>query len=192
MAIENSENWYLRKYDNGEIFGPIPFAKIKEWTGSAQVSPQDMLSTDKTVWTKAPMIPELKMDWLVVVGEELLYGPTNEEALLEFVKMGEITPDTPLINSCTEEKTVLSQTKFYIDDQNKPAEEEAGTSLLSIIQPNKGGIRTNLQKRVRELELSLLEKRRQLTTYEETISKLEMKVAELEGRLRDIATGRKG
>jgi len=191
MAIENSENWYLRKYENGEVFGPIPFAKIKEWTRSAQVSPQDVLSNDKTVWTKAPMIPELEMDWLVVVGEDLLYGPTNEEALLEFASIGEVTSDTLLINSKTGETTLLSQTKFFVAAQNKPAEAEGGNSLLAMIQPVKGGLRASLQKRVRDLEVNLLEKRRELALSEETIAKLELKVQDLEARLRDITAGRR-
>src|SRR5262245_52431496 len=98
MNIEHPDNWFLRKHDNGEVFGPVPFEKIREWACSAQLNPQDVLSNDKTVWTKAPMVPELAMDWLVVMGKDLLYGPTTAEALIEFVQMGEITPETPLIN----------------------------------------------------------------------------------------------
>ena len=90
MAIERSENWFLRKHDSGEVFGPVPFEKIREWAHSAQVNPQDMLSTDQVIWTKAPMIPETEMDWLIVVSENLLYGPTTAEALLEFEELGEI------------------------------------------------------------------------------------------------------
>jgi hypothetical protein len=52
MAIEHSENWFLRKHDSGEIFGPVPFEKIREWAHSAQVNPQDMLSVDQAIWTK--------------------------------------------------------------------------------------------------------------------------------------------
>ena len=91
MAIEHSENWFLRKHESGEVFGPVPFEKIREWAHSAQVNAQDMLSTDQIIWTKAPMIPETEMDWLIVVGENVLYGPTTVEALLEFERLGEIT-----------------------------------------------------------------------------------------------------
>ena len=94
MAIERSENWFLRKHDSGDVFGPVPFDKIREWAHSAQVNAQDMLSTDQIIWTKAPMIPETEMDWLIVVGENVLYGPTTAEALLEFERLGEITTAT--------------------------------------------------------------------------------------------------
>ena len=75
MAIERSEDWFLRKHDSGEVFGPVPFEKIREWAHSAQVNAQDMLSTDQIIWTKAPMIAETEMDWLIVVGENVLYDP---------------------------------------------------------------------------------------------------------------------
>ena len=113
MAIEHSENWFLRKHDSGEIFGPVPFEKIREWADSAQVNPQDMLSIDQVIWTKAPMIPEMEMDWLIVVGENLLYGPTTAEALLEFEKLGEINPATALINCNTGQSSTLGETPFY-------------------------------------------------------------------------------
>ena len=105
MAIERSENWFLRKHESGEVFGPVPFDKIREWAHSAQVNAQDMLSTDQTIWTKAPMIAETEMDWLIVVGENVLYGPTTAEALFEFERLGEITVATTLINCTTGERT---------------------------------------------------------------------------------------
>lgn len=189
MPIENPENWFLRKHDDGTIFGPVPFEKIREWARSAQVNPQDMVSQDKEVWTKAPMIPELEMDWLVVVDEKLLYGPTTADALLEFVQIGEITPDTRLINCGTGESTVLNKTPFF-----KAAEASAGkdhtpeSAILNVVQqPVKGGLRANLQKRIRELELALLEKHRQLVADEEIITRLEAKVKELETRLREVS-----
>ena len=64
MAIENTENWHLKKHEDNEVFGPVPFGRILEWANTAQVAPQDMLSADGEIWTKSPMIPDLKMDWM--------------------------------------------------------------------------------------------------------------------------------
>lgn len=193
MVNENPDNWFLKKHENGEIFGPVHFDKIKDWARSAQVNPQDMLSNDGTIWTKAPMIPDLKMDWLVVVGDNLLYGPTTSEALLEFDQVGEITPDTPLVNCCTGETTVLSATEFFQAAQAEPKEEKISTHpLLAMLQqPGQGGVRANLQKRIRELEAGLLDKRRKLMAAEETIARLEGKVKDLEARIRDFSGFRK-
>lgn len=193
MVNENPDNWFLKKHDNGEVFGPVHFDKIREWARSAQVNPQDMLSNDRTIWTKAPMIPDLKMDWLVVVGDNLLYGPTTAEALLEFDQIGEITPDTPLVNCCTGETTVLNATEFYQAAQLEPKEDKIATHpLLAMLQqPGQGSHRANLQKRIRELESGLLDKRRKLMAAEETIARLEGKIKELEARIRDFSGFRK-
>jgi len=194
MPIENPDNWFLKKHENGDVFGPVPFVKIRDWARSAQVNPQDMLSNDKTIWTKAPMIPEMEMDWLVVVDEHLLYGPTTGGALLEFSQLGEISPETPLVNCCKGEATTLSATAFYQKAQLEPKEEKIpSNSLLAMLQhPGQGGVRANLQKRIRELEVGLLEKRRKLMAAEETIARLEGKIKELEDRVREISGFRKG
>src|SRR4029453_1957048 len=131
MGIEHSENWFLKKHDNGEVFGPVPFEKIRERAHSAQVSPQDMLSSDQVIWTKAPMIPEMEMDWLIVVGENLLYGPTTAEALLEFEKLGEINPATALINCNTGQTSPLGETSFYQASLTNPLREKQAPANAS-------------------------------------------------------------
>lgn len=190
MAIENPENWYLKKHEDGEVFGPVPFGKIKEWAQSAQVNPQDMVSNDGTIWTKPPMIPELEMDWLIEVGQDLLYGPTTASTLLEFVQIGEISPETHVINCVSGDRFVVNQTPFYKLGLLSPPVDHADPARIGdaqILSPLKGGIRANLQKRVRELELALVDKRRQLHVAQDTISRLELKVKELEARIRDFS-----
>ena len=187
MAIENPDNWFLKKHENGEVFGPVRFSQIAEWARTAQVNPQDLISNDRIVWTRPPMIPELKMDWLVELGENLLYGPTTGGTLLEFVKNAEISPETRVINCVDGSTCQLKETDFFAEAQAAPTSEHATTvdpNLLS--QPLKGGIRVNLQKRVRELEQALLEKQRQLNGAKDTIRKLENKNKELEARVREL------
>ena len=189
MPIENPENWFLKKHENGEVFGPVAFSRIQDWARSAQVNPQDMLSNDKTIWTKAPMIPEMEMDWLIVVGENLLYGPTTGDALIEFDKLGEISPESKLINCLTGESITLGETAFYKLSQTEVAVEAtpANPLLAMLQQTGSGGVRANLQKRIRELETALLDKRRKLMAAEEAIARNEMKIKELEDRIRDIS-----
>ena len=191
MAIEHSENWYLRKHDSGEVFGPVPFEKIREWADSAQVNPLDTLSIDQSIWTKAPMIPEMEMDWLIVVSENLLYGPTTAEALLEFEELGEINPSTALINCNTGDSITLGETRFYQASQGHrlPGRQApASVSRASMQQPlQSGGFRVSLQQRIRELENALLDKGRKLMSAEETIVRLKDKIRELEDRIRDYS-----
>jgi len=186
MPNEHAENWFLRKHDNGEIFGPIRFEQILSWARAAQVNPLDMLSTDGEKWTKAPMIAELRMDWLLEVTENLLYGPTTAPALIEFARLGEITRTTTILNCCNGERMMLAQAPFFSEDALRPPVEDLRES-----QPAKGGIKINLQQRIRDLEATVIEKRLQLTAAADTIVKLEAKVRDLEGKMRDIRAGKR-
>lgn len=180
MPIDSTAPWFLRKQENGEIFGPIPFSKICEWAATAQVAPQDMLSEDSVIWTKAPMIPDLEMDWIVKLDADHYYGPTTVGSLLEFFTGGEIQATTILLNCCTGEERPLAECEFF----PKPATEETDSPR----GPSKGILRLGLQKRIRELEVNLLDKRRQLDQAADTIHRLEKHINDLESRLRDIGS----
>src|SRR5438552_302110 len=92
-------SWYLRKYDDGGIFGPLPFDQLSRWASKARVAPRDLVSSDQETWMKAPMLTELGMDWLVEVTSERYYGPTTLGAINEFVRLGEVTPENFIINT---------------------------------------------------------------------------------------------
>jgi hypothetical protein len=187
MPIDHPENWFLKKHENGEVFGPIRFEQIAAWAAAAQVNSQDMVSTDREVWTKAPMIPELEMDWLIELDRTLLYGPTTAGALIEFLRLGEINRSTRVINCRLGETISLGEAPFFPEPAQRPEAE-----AIRQIQPPKGGIKLNLQQRIRDLEAALIEKRLQLTVANDTISKLEAKVRDLEQKLRDIRAGKRG
>jgi len=184
MTIDHPENWFLKKHETAEVFGPIRFEQIRAWAKAAQVNPQDMVSTDREVWTKAPMIPDFAMDWLIEVSDNLLYGPTTAEALMEFSRLGEITRDTRIVNCRTGEIMSLAKAPFFKEESMRPGVE-------GFPQPPLGGIKINLQKRIRDLEASLMEKTRQLTAARENIAKLEAKIRELEYQLPITRSGRK-
>jgi hypothetical protein len=181
MPSDHPDAWYLKKHDDGEIFGPVPLSRIVEWAGTAQIAPQDSLSTDTVVWTKAPMIPDLKMDWLVKLDDDHFYGPTTSGALLEFLDNNEISGTTLLIDCCSGRELPLSAAPFY-PQPDLPGREYVLTSRA----PSRGTVRLSLQKRIRELEVALLEKRRQLDVAADTIHRLETRIKELEARIRDI------
>lgn len=164
--MEHSAKWYLRKHEDGEVFGPVDFTKLKEWTRAAQVSPLDMVSDDRSNWIKAPMLQELHMDYIIQLSDDSFYGPTTEEAVQEFLRLGEITPDTILINCCTGTEMTLRESGFF--QGLPPPMEEIAQS-----EPGRRTIRQNLQQRIRELELLLVEKRQQLEMAEIRIRQLE-------------------
>jgi len=164
--------WYLRKSHDGSEFGPIPFEQLRQWAADAQVSPLDRVSTDSKTWLKAPMVPELEMDYLVEVGDDQFYGPTTIGALREFLNAGEITPETVLTN-CKD------TTSLRVRDLLTPAEIDQSASVSSTRVGQ--GIRINLQQRIRELEERLEQERRARETAEHLVEKLEAKISDLTG-----------
>jgi len=178
MDSAAAQDWFLRKYEDGNIFGPLPFAQLARWASSAQVAPHDVVSTDQVTWTKAPMLPELEMDWLVEVTTERFYGPTTLGAIQEFMRLGEINGDTLVINSrdgsrrrVNEMPLVLSQ----IPVEEEPASDAAG--------PAASGMSINVEDRIRDLEQSLREERRALQEAEERYRALDLKYQELAERV---------
>jgi hypothetical protein len=180
MPIVPSSIWFLRKHDNGEIFGPISFEHIREWASNAYVNPQDSVSYDGVNWTKAPMITELQMDWLIETPDYPLYGPTTSGAILEFLRIGEITSRAQLINCCTAERMILSDAPFF--DAGVP-------SFLNdaLPVPAKSGIKLSLQQRIRDLEIELLEKRVQINTANQKIVRLEVRLHDLDAQLKEAS-----
>src|SRR3989442_14024974 len=99
MEEPSNQSWFLRKHEDGSIFGPLSFEQLTLWASTAQIAPHDAVSIDQQTWLKAPMVPQLGMDWLVEVTSEHYYGPTTIGAIQEFIRLGDINADTFIINS---------------------------------------------------------------------------------------------
>src|SRR3954469_18020167 len=127
-----AQDWFLRKHEDGQIFGPLPFAQLARWASSAQVAPHDDVSTDQVSWIKAPMLPELGMDWLVELTTERSYGPTTLGAVQEFMRLGEINDETFVINSCDGSRRRISEMPLVL---SSGAVDEAANDAPAI-QPS--------------------------------------------------------
>ena len=166
--MEN-QTWYLQKYEDETLFGPMPFDQLKQWAFDAQVSPLDKISHDGTTWVKAPMVPDLEMDYLVEVSPDQYYGPTTFGAIREFLQVGEIHADTEVTNCRDGTKAPVKEIPEL--QQLRDDEENA--------VPVRTSIRVNLQQRIRELEEALMDERRARETAEHVIDKLEAKLADI-------------
>lgn len=165
---EESQSWYLLKNDDGTVFGPIPFQQLKQWAVDAQISPLDRVSVDAQNWMRAPMLPELEMDYLVEVSPDQFYGPTTFGAIREFLQMGEINSETQVTNCKDGSITAL---KNIPELQIGGDEDEA--------RPVRTSIRFNLQQRIRELEEALMDERRSREDAEMQLARLEAKLEEI-------------
>ena len=170
-------NWYLRKAHDGSQFGPIPFSQLLQWSAEAQISPLDRVSTDEATWVKAPMIPELEMDYLIHVSEDHYYGPTTVGSIREFLDAGEITYESQITNC--KDATALRVKDLIPPPREWNSERPEGDLTLA---GTRGSIRINLQQRIRELEEALLEERRARETAEMLVEKLESQIASLNGK----------
>ena len=175
MDAAAGQQWFLRKHEDGNIFGPLSFAQLARLAFAAQVAPHDSVSTDQISWMKAPMLAELGMDWLVEVTSERYYGPTTLGAIQEFLRLGEITDETLVINSCDGSRhRIAEMAEEFATIPEVETESEAG--------PAASGMAINVQDRIRDLEQSLREERRALHESEERCRDLEQKYRELLAR----------
>jgi hypothetical protein len=161
-----TQRWFLRKHEDGTIFGPLSLEVLARWASDAQVAPHDAVSTDQQTWLKAPMLPELGMDWLVEITSEHYYGPTTLGAIAEFIRLGEINEDTFVINSCDGVRRKISELSAVLQGGREK-------------EPPATGISIDVNERIRDLEQSLREERRALEESEQRYAELERKYQEL-------------
>lgn len=174
-----AQEWFLRKHEDGNIFGPLSFDQLARWASSAQVAPHDVVSTDQATWTKAPMLPELGMDWLVEVTTERYYGPTTLGAIQEFMRLGEINQETVVINSCDGVRRRINEMPQVLPQIIAEETESDPIAEGTSVEPAASGMSIDVQDRIRDLEQSLREERRALREAEERYRALELKYQEL-------------
>lgn len=188
MDEPSTQQWFLRKHEDGSIFGPISFEQLAEWASTAQIAPHDAISTDQATWVKAPMLPQLGMDWLVEVTSERYYGPTTLGAIQEFIRLGEIDAQTYIINACDGTRQQIQEFSVLLQPAEQSAPVETGPAEASephlSTEPAASGISIDLQDRIRDLEQSLREERRALEEAEERYRDLERRYNEVVAKRR--------
>jgi hypothetical protein len=165
--------WYLRKYDDGGIFGPLPFHQLTRWAAKARIAPRDLVSSDQQTWMKAPMVAELGMDWLVEVTSERYYGPTTLGAINEFVLLGEVTPENFVINTCDGSRRKIQEITTLFQNHGEDGD------VSSEQTPATAGMSIRFEERIRDLERSLGEERRALQEAEARYRDLEQRYQQL-------------
>jgi hypothetical protein len=181
-----NQKWFLRKQEDGSTFGPVQFDQITRWAAAAQIAPHDTLSSDGQTWTKAPMLPQLRMDWLVELTTEHYYGPTTFGALREFIRLGEIDGETIVINTCDGTRRQIQQMPgLWEPVQSGVDENQFQIQLGDPVGPGVSKMSIRLQERIRDLEEKLQEERRALDESQRRYNELERKYQDL--LLRDFS-----
>ena len=177
MEQPSNRTWFLRKHDDGSVFGPLSFEQLAVWASTAQIAPYDSLSIDQQSWIKAPMLPQLGMDWLVEVTSEHFYGPTTLGAIQEFFRLGEINEETFLINTCDGARRQLQELPELLDIPNVETIEDFAAAQTPG-EPAASGISIRLQERIRDLEQTLHEERRVYAELEQKYNELTQRVGD--------------
>ena len=175
-----NQKWFLRKHEDGSTFGPVQFDQITRWAAAAQIAPHDTLSSDGQTWVRAPMVPQLGMDWLVELTSEHYYGPTTLGTLREFIRLGEIDGETVVINSCDgARRQVREMPDLWETAPSEADENQFQIQLGDPVGPALAKMSGRLQERIRDLERSLGEERRALHEAEARYRELEQRCQQL-------------
>lgn len=169
----------MLKHEDGSVFGPITFALLAEWEQAAQISPQDKTSTDGASWTRAPMLPELRMDRIVQVNARQCNGPMTLEAVRGFLEQGEIALDTELINACDGSVHRVGELPFFTAPEVGEPAASVLTALDDLADERSASVSEigdsifTLQRRIQSLEEALSAERRALAELRERRAKLQ-------------------
>jgi len=187
MEGSGGQNWFLRKHEDGTVFGPLSFEQLAQWAYAAQIAPHDAISSDQLTWMKAPMLPELGMDWLVELTSEQYYGPTTLGAIAEFIRLGEIDGETFVINSCDGTRRQLQQIPELEETLAAAYQHlELSPEVTDSTEPSAIGISIDLQDRIRDLEQTLRDERRALEDSDARYRELEQRYNDLQLRFNSL------
>ncbi len=86
----DASGWEVR-LDDGSIVGPVGLDTLSQWAAEGRLTASCSLSQDGGAnWIAAASMPELEMDWLVLLSAESVIGPFNFAAVEALREAGEI------------------------------------------------------------------------------------------------------
>ena len=152
---------------------------------AAKISPMDRVSGDgQKSWDRAPMIPELHMDWLVEVNNDFLYGPNTIGTIQEFISNGEIDENAWVIN-CTDGTRCQIKDKdnsaFKNSPRKAPVPLGSGASTRQTT-PSRNLSPIEMQKRILELEALVLQQKRTIIDWQSRHQALRTKFRDATGK----------
>ncbi len=180
IAAEAPAIWRVKKMPDGDIYGPVDEATLKEWAGAAQISPEDLIDTSDENWRAAPEYPFLEMVWVIKLPGEELYGPTSIGTLREFIAESLISDKSIATNVITTQSLPVGALFAALDFEKKRAarraapERNKSTVMIAVDMAKDQRIR-QLEEDLRNLRReheALLHRHRQLTLEMQAVPKI--------------------
>jgi hypothetical protein len=172
--------WRVKKLPDGDIYGPVDEATLKEWAGAAQISPEDLIDISDENWKPAPQYDFLEMLWVVKLPGDELYGPTSVGTLREFIHEGLISDKSIATNVVSTQSLPVGALFAALDFEKKREARRAtpdrnkSTVMIAVDMAKDQRIRQleeDLRNMRREHE-GLLHKYRQLTLEMQAVPKI--------------------
>jgi GYF domain 2 len=178
-----SQDWYLLKAQDREVYGPIKLDQLQVWAAEAKIAPLDKVSSDgRESWVRAPMVPELQMDWLIEMPDNYLYGPTSVGTIQEFLATGEIDGDVTVINCLEGTSSRLAEQPFFSSSPHHVRSAETMHLGTAYHDSSEGGESSGQRLRAQRLERQVMELQRDLGIAEAYIASLRQQFIEATGR----------
>jgi hypothetical protein len=178
-----SDEWYLLKAQDHDVYGPVKLEQLQSWAAEAKIAPLDKVSHDnRESWVRAPMVPELQMDWLIEMPDNYLYGPTSVGTIQEFLATGEIDGNVTVINCLEGTSSRLSELPFFSSSPHQVRSAQTmhlGTGMTDASDNPETVIG---RQRITRLERQVMALHRDLAIAEETIASLRQQFVEATGR----------
>lgn len=176
--------WHVLKTADKEVYGPTTLEALRSWAAEAKISPLDKVSNDdRKSWVRAPMVPELQMDWLIEMPDNYLYGPTNVGTIQEFLATGEIDGNVTVINCVEGAESLLSDTDFYKASPHHVR--SADTSFIGTQWPEEAKLEGHdhaVRQRIAMLEKTTMELQRSVDEWQQAYQSLRQQFIEETGR----------
>lgn len=133
-----------------DLYGPVSTADLFAWAADCRIAPDTEVSRDGAQWIRAREVPDLHMEWNVLLLDGTTYGPVNLLAVSQLVQDGAVQPDAA-VTHCS-----------------------AGTKLRAseLAHP----LATELRSVILRLQTELAESRRTLRVESETRSAVERRL----------------
>ncbi len=176
-----ARTWFLLKASDKEVFGPTNLEALISWASEAKISPLDKISSDgRQTWQRAPMIAELKMDHLVQMPDNYLYGPTNVATIQEFLATGEIDENVTIINCLDNSEARLGDLNYF---QASPQHIRSATSSFVGTQYDRTTLSDDASlRRIALLERQTMELQRVVDQWQQAYKGLAQQFVEATGR----------
>ena len=175
--------WHLLKASDKQVHGPTDLAQLRSWASEAKISPMDRLSSDdQQSWVRAPMVPELQMDWLIEMPDSYLYGPTSLGTIQEFLATGEIDENVLVINCREGTEYRLAELPAFQASPHRTRSAE--TTFVGTQWPDaaKGESDAALHQRIAWLEKQVMDLQRAIGNWEAGYKSLRQQFIEATGR----------